>query len=220
MPNEQSKLLIHIGCGNKVGESWRNFDSSPYVRLRQIPVIGRISRLVPRNFHPAVKYGDITSGVLCEPGTADAIFASHVLEHLSFDDAQIALRNIRSMLSAGGVFRVVVPDLNWRTRLYNDQIAEGDPEAANRFVAGLNIGAEHSRRGVRARLRSSMSNARHQWMYDELSLEKILLGHGFSEVRRCAFGDSGLNYFGEVENTNRFVDEPSGEPELAFHCIA
>lgn len=45
-------------------------------------------------------------------GTVDEIRASHVLEHLSFYDAQKALREWARVLKPGGRMRIAVPDVN------------------------------------------------------------------------------------------------------------
>lgn len=44
------------------------------------------------------------------PGSIDSLFAEHVLEHLTIDDAQRAVRNSVIFLKPGGRFRVAVPD--------------------------------------------------------------------------------------------------------------
>ena len=73
--------------------------------------------------------------------------------------------------------------------------------------------------GAGHRLRASFSNARHHCMYDARSLKKALTSHGFTDVRECKIGHSGISQFDEVEDPDRFIDVPSDNPELAFHCV-
>jgi hypothetical protein len=79
-----SNCYVQYGCGFSAGEGWLNFDASPTVRIERIPFFGNMfSVAFSGNFHrfPAsVKYGDIRKGPLIPPGTADGIYASHVLE--------------------------------------------------------------------------------------------------------------------------------------------
>jgi len=44
------------------------------------------------------------------------VYASHVLEHLALDEFHRAIENTMRILEKGGVFRLVVPDLEWAAR--------------------------------------------------------------------------------------------------------
>jgi predicted SAM-dependent methyltransferase len=51
-------------------------------------------------------------------GSAAAIYASHVLEHLYFEEGRQLIRESFRVLSGGGLLRIVVPDLNAIVREY------------------------------------------------------------------------------------------------------
>ena len=125
--------FVQYGCGFSAGDGWLNFDASPTLWIERLPVVGKlVSRALAgnaRHFPDDVEFGDIRKGPLVAPGSADAVYALHVLEHLSLDDFRTAIRNTHVMLAPGGVFRLIVPDLLARAKRYVRD-AETDPRAA------------------------------------------------------------------------------------------
>ena len=104
-------MYIQYGCGLSAPENWKNFDSSPTLRLQKVPLLGKLVNKTP--FPSKVIYGDIVKGL---PGikdnSCDGVYCSHVLEHLSLEDFRIALRNTLNILKPGGYF--VVFYRTWR----------------------------------------------------------------------------------------------------------
>src|SRR5688572_14458419 len=130
-------LRVHYGCGDKVGKSWLNFDASPMLRVEHFPVVGGLFKRLAGGGTPfprEVRYGNIIEGPLVPEGTARAVYASHVLEHLSLKDARTALAHTYRMLAPDGVFRLIVPDLRTRAELYLHEVEAGNPEAASNFM--------------------------------------------------------------------------------------
>ncbi|CAD5898483.1 conserved hypothetical protein [Carnobacterium maltaromaticum] len=58
---------------------------------------------------------------------ADALFAEHVWEHLTFAEGKIAARNCYDFLEDGGYLRVAVPDRNFRNADYQKLVQVGGP---------------------------------------------------------------------------------------------
>lgn len=83
--------LLNVGCGASVHPDWINLDMVALV--------------------PGVMVCDIRCGLPFETATFDAVYHSHTLEHLDPSDAERFLRECHRILKAGGILRVVVPDL-------------------------------------------------------------------------------------------------------------
>jgi len=66
------------------------------------------------------------------------------------------------------------------------------------------------------KLRNLFGNSLHKWMYDEKSMQKYLSEAGFKNIKKCQFGDSGIEVFSEVEDRHRFIDNDF--IEVAFQC--
>ncbi len=192
---------VQFGAGFSGPKSWANFDASPTVRLRRgVPVLG--SLLTRRHaIDRHVLYGDILKGLPVEHGTVKGIYSSHVLEHLSLDDLRVALRNTFALLAPGGLFRVVLPDLEEHIKTY---LADKDPRRAIHFVTSTKMGRDQRPKTPMSMLHDLLGHEHHLWMWDEVSLSLELTEAGFQNVRRARLGDSADEAFREVENPERW----------------
>ncbi len=104
--------MINFGCGLSVATDWLNYDASPTLRLQKLPLVGLLAKsLVRPRFPDLVLFGDIARRLPEESSSADLVYCSHILEHLSLDDFRLALTEVFRILKPGGVFRGVLPDL-------------------------------------------------------------------------------------------------------------
>ncbi len=212
----RAMMYVNYGCGFTAGEGWLNFDSSPTLRFERIPVVGKLYTKNQRRFPNQVIYGDITKRLLCNENEADGIFASHVLEHMPYDDCLVALRNTYAMLKPSGIFRLVVPDLEIRARRYVDDLHKRDPRANEDFLTACHLGVRARPHGAMQWVAHLFGGSAHLWMWDEPSMTETLRSAGFVRIRRCRFGDCEDSMFARVEEKGRF-SAPDGD-ELAIEC--
>lgn len=200
--NSDHNGYVQYGCGLSAPETWTNFDVSPTLRIQRIPLIGPfIARRRP-NFPKNARYGDIVAGLPVARGSCEAVYCSHVLEHLALNDCRVALQNTFSILKPGGVFRCVLPDLEHFIRKY---MQSNDADRAHRFMERANLGVVARPKNFKARLIAAYSNAKHLWMWDYPALEAELKRVGFGEIRRASFGDSTIERFRDVEEEKRWT---------------
>lgn len=185
-------MNVNVGCGRSPTPGWRNYDNSLTLRLARWPVIvGLLRRLgllddAQAGFARAtvatdVEWADATALPLPDT-SADTVYSSHMLEHLSRVEAERFLVEARRILKPGGVLRVAVPDVRRAAERY---LADGEADA---FVARLHMVAD-APRSVLAWLRLMIVGPRqHQWMYDGKSLVRLLERFGFESVTVVAAG--------------------------------
>jgi predicted SAM-dependent methyltransferase len=195
---------VQFGCGLSAPEGWRNFDASPTLRIERLPLIGRMYRRNAVRFPQGVEFGDICKGLPVPTGSCAGVYASHVLEHLSFNDFHLALDETFRILRAGGIFRIIVPDLYAVARAYVSGHENRETGASHEFMRASHLGLASRPRGIGRVLRAAFGNSAHLWMWDELSLAEALGEHGFAHVRRFEFGDSKDPAFLKVEEVSRF----------------
>ena len=167
-----------------------------------------MGKLYTRNderFPDHVFYGDIVSGLPLDENSCQGVFASHVLEHLPQKDVHNAIRNTYSIMRPGGIFRLVVPDLEIYAKMYIEALQKDDPSAAHDFMRGSGLGSEEKSKGLGGFLKSWLGHSKHLWMWDFPSLNDALSKGGFTSIRRCQYGDCDDPAFKEVENPERFV---------------
>jgi len=192
---------VQYGCGWSAPEGWRNFDVSPTLRFERIPLVGRLYTKNQERFPKGVQYGDIISGLPLADNSCQIVYCSHVLEHLALKDLRRALRNTYKILAVGGVFRFVVPDLEYAINTY---AATPSHEAAVAFMRMTLLGREERVRHIRGIIREWLGNNHHLWMWDFKAIRFELQQAGFRCIRRAYFGDSHYAVFKEVEVPDRW----------------
>lgn len=219
MTDTAEGLYVQYGCGLSVGEGWQNYDNSPTLRLTRFPGLAPLVRRAGGvKFPEEVRYGDICNGPLSAPGDCAGIYASHVLEHLTLEEFKTVLRYTCTMLKPGGIFRLIVPDLEVLARRYITLLEQRVDEANSDFMRSSCLGEERSPVGAIGRLRGVFGGSKHRWMWDEPSMTKALAEAGFVDIRRCEFNDCEDRMFKAVEDLSRFVDQGSNMKCLAIEC--
>ena len=107
--------LLNLGCGDTHHPEWVNLDADPSGE--------------------DVVACDLRKRLPFEAGSFDAVYASHVLEHLHRPQAKAMLSECFRVLRSGGVLRIAVPDLERIARLYLESIGPalgGDTGARGR----------------------------------------------------------------------------------------
>ena len=207
------KKYVQYGCGLSAPYEWINFDVSPTLRLQKLPIIGSLlKKKLNTVFSSNVLYGDIIKGLPVKDNSCDALFCSHTLEHLSLEDFRIALKNSYKILKKGGIFRCIVPDLEFAARLYIKELGNGENSASINFLNNTLLGIQFRPRGIKDFISSFFGNSQHLWMWDYKSLSKELANAGFINIRKANFSDSEEAMFKYVEDVSRF------ENAVAIQC--
>ena len=199
------------GCGFSNPSGFINFDASPTLRIQKIPLIGKIlKKNMHTKFPDNVLYGNIIRGLPVKPNSMQGVYCSHVLEHLSLNDLRVALINTHKILLDGGIFRCVLPDLEWSCKEYLRLKESGYQTAAMEFMDRFTmLGKKNRPKKLLDRIRALYGNSEHLWMWDFESLQEELANVGFRNIRRAYFNDSSDPNFVSVEEESRFI-----------HCLA
>jgi hypothetical protein len=207
-------VYIQYGCGLSAPHEWINFDASITLKWERLPVLGRLATKNAERFPQNVKPGDIVKGLPVRDGACRGVYASHVLEHLTLNEFHAALRNTRKLLGNGGIFRLIVPDLEWAAREYIRKLDAGDLQANQFFLEAISLGRKDRPRGLFGAIFHLLAKSEHGWMWDSLSLSCALQDHGFKRVRTCSFGDCEDPMFGLVEDPMRFEHSTAMEARV------
>ncbi len=202
-------VVINLGCGSRTSPDCINVDWSPYLRLKRSWLGSRLAPLVLRGERRArfqaladdVLVHDLRRPLPVPDGSADAIYHSHVLEHLDRHLVGRFFTEVRRVLRTGGVHRVVVPDFEVGCRRYlaHLEACVDHPEMAaehDEYVGYLieqcvrreAIGTSQQPPVRRVFENLLFGDARrrgetHQWMYDRVNLSAALSEAGFRDIR-------------------------------------
>lgn len=199
---------INIGCGMSPTPGWLNFDNSPSVHLSKYPFLVGLLKLfkliddtqiafIKFCQHNAINWADVTKKIPLPSQSVAIIYSSHMLEHLDQDEVDKFLIEVKRILIKGGILRLAIPDLE---KFINRYLENRD---ANEFVSSLNI-CKPRPKTLQEKFRILTVGARHhQWQYDATSLSKLLLRHGFSQVKTLKIGETIISNSGAL---NLFED--------------
>lgn len=206
-------IYLNIGCGLSAPHTWVNIDASWNARLAKLsrfrqllchvkPLQAKLSIPWPQN----IKIHDVRRGIPYPTESVNAIYASHLLEHLYRSDAAFFIEECYRVLRPYGLLRVVVPDLGALVDRYVLSRKQSYTEnSAIQFMEALLICPDFGRCGWVSRvIRSANDLHSHKWMYDEPSLISLIHGKGFSSVSRKGFRDSQISIIADVEQKERF----------------
>lgn len=156
LANSSARLRLHLGCADNYLEGWLNID------------LARPGRKLDLRW-------DLRRPVPFATGSVQAIFAEHLLEHLTVGQALRVVQECRRLLCKGGVLRIGVPDLSRYVRAYQGddplltEVRPGRPTAAIAFCEVFYL-------------------YDHRSMYDFETLRMLCLEAAFGEVHRSEFG--------------------------------
>ncbi len=202
------KYRINIGCGKTPTENWLNFDNSYSIILANSPLkywiaknlkilnkdqIEYINWIKKNNIY----YADVAKKIPLPNESAECIYTSHMLEHLSRKEANSFLNESLRVLEKDGILRVAVPDLKIAVSIYNET------QDADAFMESILV-APPTLETIKQKISLFFSGYRHhQWMYDEKSLSKLLKKVGFKEVFTCEAGQTNIENPGSLNLLER-----------------
>ena len=169
-----NSIKLHLGAFDCSVDGWVNTDVTPHIWISKIPLAPLLLfklKIMPKfryDQHLAgvfrqLKYLDLCKKLPFQENSIDAIFSSHVFEHLFMDEVNKLIVECFRVLKPGGVCRVVVPDLE---KIISSYSAE-DP---TRFILDIYEVAS----------RSAVKNSHHS-AFTGSSLTKLFAGAGFSK---------------------------------------
>lgn len=216
--------ILNLGCGTRTSPRCVNIDWSIYLRLRRSRLGDPIARALLRgerleryrSLSGEIVVHDLRKGIPAEGGSVDAVYHSHVLEHLDRVDAGPFMAEIHRVLKEGGIHRVVVPDFEYQCRTYLSSLEESvagprEPKRHEDWVGAMLsqlVRREAFGTSQQSRVRRYLENRllgdaaergeTHRWMYDRVTLPHLLDEAGFREVRVLDHATSSIPEWDEI----------------------
>ncbi|MFA5075626.1 MAG: glycosyltransferase [Candidatus Babeliales bacterium] len=106
-----------------------------------------------------------------DPGTVDEIYCGHLLEHLTMEQAEKALRHWHSILKPGALIMITVPDFDYLAKAYLENPTARKLRAMNDLY-----------------IYSYVQESLHRYCYGPALLKAVMIEAGFGEVERVTGG--------------------------------
>jgi len=155
--NPDGKVYLHLGCGRVNDARCINVDALPWPHVHYL---GGVERLP-----------------MFADASADFIYLSHCLEHISFCEVPAVLREWYRVLRPGGRLRLSVPDFDLIIAMYQGSGGEIEP--------------------IEPPLLGGQSDAfdYHKSLYNRARLDALLRAAGFTAVREWKPDEDELSQF-------------------------
>jgi SAM-dependent methyltransferase len=181
---EKTVQKINLGCGAQIVDGWINVDYSVGAKMAKIPffsAINRVLKIFSTEWDKRIFLHDLRKPFPWADSTADVIYSSHTLEHLSREDGLNFLKESFRVLKPGGVIRILVPDLAVTVSHYLCGKTRAD-----HFVEGLGVLYSPGKSAFKGFL-APLIEYPHKCHYDAPTLIAILNEIGFQAASMKAF---------------------------------
>ena len=169
-------MKLNLGCGARYVEGWVNVDYSFGARFAKVPFFSRVNKklgLFDIDWDKRIVLHDLTTGFPWIDGSADVIYTSHTLEHLTKEHGHSFLEECYRVLRKDGIIRILVPDLKYLI----DEYSNGNLHAED-VVERLGVLPGNNTNALKNRL-SFLIQFPHKCMYDASRLSTLLGEIGF-----------------------------------------
>jgi predicted SAM-dependent methyltransferase len=182
--NRHSNKKLHIGCQGMLLDSWLNIDIEPK--------------------HQDVVMIDATQSFPFRDREFNYVFTEHMIEHISFSDAQFMLKECYRVMKNDGIIRISTPNLRFLIGMYSDTLSEVQKQY-------LQYSKKYLKEGVLLNSATLINNFfrdwGHQFIYDYDSMHYILNAAGFSEIKQVEVGYSEHAELTGLERHGREIGE-------------
>jgi len=144
-----------------------------------------------------IKYANAVKRIPEPDHSADVLYSCHMLEHLDRQEAKLFLKEAHRVLIPNGIIRIAVPDLKYHIENY---LKDQDADA---FVQNIQLAISRPA-GLIEKLKHFIVGERHHlWMYDGVSLCRLLFDSGFGSPQVLGAGQTTIPYPGRLDLAER-----------------
>jgi len=197
-------IRVNIGCGQTPISGWRNYDNSWGIILAKLPIaVTMLSAMgllnhSNRDYINFIKknkiiFADAAKHIPEKNDSIEVLYSSHMFEHLDIKAANFFLKESHRVLKSGGILRLIVPDLRLLAAEYM-RCGDGDI-----FIENTLLTRPRPKTILQKMKYLLVGDRNHQWMYDGISLCKMVSSAGFLKPRIMEPGQTIISDSGPLD---------------------
>lgn len=148
---------------------------------------------------------DSTKPFPIEDASFDYVFSEHHIEHLTYAEGLITLRECYRVLRPGGRIRIATPSLETLIGLYTGQ-TDDVQQRYIRFITDTFLPDVRTYSAVFV-LNNAFRNWGHQFLYDRATLQQTMIDVGFVEVVGVSPGESEDPHLRGIDSHGQFIGD-------------
>ena len=175
---------LQLGSGDNLMEGWFNTD------------------LYPKK---GFIYLDVSKPLPIPSSSFDRIFSEHMIEHVSFQESYLFLKECHRILKPGGRIRIATPDLDHYLRLFNSEKSSLDEEYIDWISKDWLIRGGITFKNPSMFINLVMHSWGHEFIFDFDTFNSVLKEIGFKDVTRHVSQESFDVNFKNIERHGAFI---------------
>lgn len=180
---------FHLGCGTVFLKDWLNIGYWSHLEHGQLySNPNQTENTILLNY-------DLRYGIPAEDESLNAVYHSHLLEHLTFKEGLAFLGKVYNALKPGGIHRIIVPDL----RAFAQAYLEDNDLLLKKYQEHVLAGEAEIYQTKASIFMGMLHNHGHQMGYDWETLSWALKITGFKKIRQTLFQESDMSDIKEIE---------------------
>lgn len=207
----KNNLKINIGCSISPTIGWENFDNSPGMTLAKFKIVADIMyffKIITKDQYEVVlfykenkiKYANVSKKIPLSNESVYVVYSSHMLEHLDRNEASLCIKEAHRVLHKNGIIRLVLPNIK---QYVDEYLVHND---ADKFIESTFMGTTVPKSLIKKIMNFISGPRHHLWMYDEQSLSKLLINHGFNSPKILKAGETRIENYGNLDLFEREGD--------------
>lgn len=201
-------LKINLGSGPRYVSGFVNYDGSIGAVLSKIPglikflKVLRIQDTSAPDWDPRVKYA-LANKLSHEDNSVDAIYVSHLLEHVHYEKALLILEEVRRILKPSGILRICSPDYD---QFYKKFQLDRKTDELKAFISWEIALLSHPLDPPNwiQKLRNMLGKHTHLWHPTPGVLIALLKNSGFDLIKEYEFRVGAFPNLSEIEFRDEF----------------
>ena len=161
-------IKLHLGSGGNYIEGWINIDTGSKIKVDEC--------------------FDLRNPLPYQNNSINFIYNEHFIEHLTYDQGFLLLKECYRVLMPTGVLRISTPNLEWIVEKYVE----------NNITEWANIRFNPISKCFM--LNESLRRWGHQFVYDPPELKNILRLSGFHTLKQCEWRKSNFSELSMLES--------------------
>lgn len=185
-------MKLHLGCFDQPLDGWHNTDITPHITISRIPLAANLLTVMGKmepeclqkhreGVFRRVHRLNVSKRFPYANDSVECAFSSHMIEHLRPGVARHMMEELQRVIKPGGICRIVAPSLEWALSLYSEETPD------------------ECLHGIFQEDEDNIKN-RHQWMYTNSSLCRLLSDAGFKNVQACQYRQGNLPDLERIDN--------------------
>lgn len=195
---KEIKLLLKRNARRRIIKKY--FEDNPIKKIHLGSDVSKVEGWLCSDLAPRASgsiYLDVSKKFPFKDESVHYIYSEHMIEHLVLEQAAFMLKECYRVLKPGGKIRLATPDFTRIMDLYNNPTSKINSEYV-KWISTSFLNKSTCFESLEV-VNQLFHGWKHQFLYDQLYLSKMLNMYGFTQIKVCDYLNSEDEHFRNLE---------------------